>query len=466
MSKKLTKILVILLVVSTLSFALIGCNADEPCTEHVDANGDLKCDNCTADMTPTGDGGNTDGGNTDGGNTDVDDGKTSYTVTVKDAVGNVMPNVIVSFYKGEVKAGSKPTNNEGKAQIRLVKDSYTYTLTFTGDTYYYDESACTLTADVVESTVTLYGEVSEDETVSLMLAGIGEERPNGYIVRGIGGFRSTFTTTAKTYFVWIPSESGEYKISYVANTGVKLNSCGITDYVQEDICEEEDRIDRASFNYTVKAQYIGSGVTDAEIAASTTKLVFSVQGIIGNGTGTLLIERVGDLAWDPSAEPWVEYVPETAPTEFVINESGTLTNVDIHTNVTAVYNENDGYYHLNSIDGPILYVLLNDTPDNIPAEGWVSFEHLTANTRFGCYVYDEEGNFVRKQSYHQYLLDILEVVGEDGLYPLTQGLKDGIQLYGDYYGWWDLESETHIFGTNALGIVEEAAWLFACYYFN
>ncbi|MBO7156634.1 MAG: Ig-like domain-containing protein [Clostridia bacterium] len=469
MNKKLTKALVIILVLCTLSFALIGCNdGGDPCTAHVDDNGDLKCDICSTDLTPNTDGGNTDGGNDDGGNDDtaIDDGKTQYTVTIVDAVGSVVPNVIVSFYKDGVKVGSRPSDNSGKAQIRLLPDSYTYSLMFTSGDYYYDESACSLSATEVESTVTIYGEVSSSNTMSLMLAGLGDEHPTAYVVKGKGGFRSSFTNTEKTYFVWIPSEAGKYKISFQADTGVRLNSCGIPDYVQEDICDEEDRIDRASFNYTVRAQYIGTGATEQEIAASTTRIVFSVQGIIGGGTGTLIIERTGDLDWDPSMDPWVEYIPATAPTKITLNESGIMTNVDIYTNSTAVYNPQDGYYHLNTIDGPVLYVLLNNTPDCIPSDGWVSFAHLAGNTLFGCYVYDEDGNYVRKQSYHQYLLDAIDCVDEaTGLYPLTQGFAEGIKLYGNYYSWWDFKNDVHIFGTNAIGIVPEAAWLFACYYF-
>ena len=61
-------------------------------------------------------------------------------------------------------------------------------------------------------------------------------------------------------------------------------------------------------------------------------------------------------------------------------------------------------------------------------------------------------------------------VKEGGKIPVPTVTKDGSILTGWYAGAkantkWDFENDVHIFGTNAIGIVPEAAWLFACYYF-
>ena len=48
------KKLLVLLLALTLCFALIACGGDTPCTEHVDADANGKCDNCDATVEPQG----------------------------------------------------------------------------------------------------------------------------------------------------------------------------------------------------------------------------------------------------------------------------------------------------------------------------------------------------------------------------------------------------------------------------
>ena len=48
----MVKKLICLLLVLTCAFTLFACGEDEVCEQHVDANGDNKCDNCEADVTP------------------------------------------------------------------------------------------------------------------------------------------------------------------------------------------------------------------------------------------------------------------------------------------------------------------------------------------------------------------------------------------------------------------------------
>ena len=60
------KKLLILFLVLTLGLALVACGGDtDPCTQHVDADANGKCDNCDATVEPEGNGGGN-GGNTDG----------------------------------------------------------------------------------------------------------------------------------------------------------------------------------------------------------------------------------------------------------------------------------------------------------------------------------------------------------------------------------------------------------------
>ena len=113
-SKILSIILGIALVIVMVA-SLVACN--DTCTEHVDENGDLKCDNCEANM-PSPDEGN--GG--DGGTTTPSE-KDTYTFTLKDqnnaGVPNVEVQVLVDGTAGEIKA----TDTNGSVSFAVKKDA-------------------------------------------------------------------------------------------------------------------------------------------------------------------------------------------------------------------------------------------------------------------------------------------------------------------------------------------------------
>ena len=112
-SRILSLILAVMLIL-VMSVTLIACN--EECTEHIDENGDLKCDNCEADM-------GTDDGNGDGGNTDTPANTETYTFTVKDQNGNGVPGVTIEFTVNGKNPVSTTTNDNGVATANLAKDA-------------------------------------------------------------------------------------------------------------------------------------------------------------------------------------------------------------------------------------------------------------------------------------------------------------------------------------------------------
>ncbi len=138
-SFKKCSLIVSLLLVVVMACALVACS--NKCTEHVDANGDLKCDNCSTDMTPAGDGGNTDGGNTDGGNTDAGDGKTEYLVTLKDTSGNPVVGASVQIRVDTKNGETKTTDAQGKATFRIVPGKLQEVLILSApEDYVYDDA--------------------------------------------------------------------------------------------------------------------------------------------------------------------------------------------------------------------------------------------------------------------------------------------------------------------------------------
>ncbi len=90
------KKLLILMLILTLGFALVACGGgDDPCTEHVDANSDGKCDNCDAAVEPD----ESDGGTTPTGSIElVKNGAATFTIVsdenVSTAIGRPFTNFI------------------------------------------------------------------------------------------------------------------------------------------------------------------------------------------------------------------------------------------------------------------------------------------------------------------------------------------------------------------------------------
>ena len=74
------KKLLILFLILTLGFVLVACGGDtDPCTEHVDADANGKCDNCDADVEPEDDGGDN-GGNTADAIELIKNGSATFTI--------------------------------------------------------------------------------------------------------------------------------------------------------------------------------------------------------------------------------------------------------------------------------------------------------------------------------------------------------------------------------------------------
>ena len=131
-----------------------------------------------------------------------------------------------------------------------------------------------------------------------------------------------------------------------------------------------------------------------------------------------------------------------------------------------VYNETDGFYHLNSADGPVVVVYLAKDPKNayLPC-----FKNILDKSGVNKYFQDENGNYIKRESYSECLLEYIENADDAaGVYPMTEDLKYIIQSRGEYAGWWKSDSPNFIFkdsaGVPIAGLNTEIAWLFMCGY--
>ena len=154
-------------------------------------------------------------------------------------------------------------------------------------------------------------------------------------------------------------------------------------------------------------------------------------------------------------------------TEYKLPEGAKLGEFDLTASTDTyniVLNEQDGFYHLNTADGPLVLVYLgvNASPKYL-----VSFETVLERSGVSKYFYDDNGDFVKRESYDDCLRAYIANVDEDtGLYPLTEDLKYIIQSRGEHSGWWGDNDALYLFkdeNNNKIpDINAEIAWLFMC----
>ncbi len=196
--------------------------------------------------------------------------------------------------------------------------------------------------------------------------------------------------------------------------------------------------------------------TSNEVTVDFTSGMDIIIAVSGSTNCTLTIEKTGDVVIKEEA-PWTVYENKVEVTDIETDVNiKDLTNVMIYDDVanSAVLGS-DGYYHLDSADGEILYVNLNS---NV-----MSFVDNVANTKLSAVFYDENGNVTEKIDFTAAVLEYIENAAqiENGeeifyFYPLTADLIEMYQVVGlanDWYG-----------RTGWVGGIEDDAWMFACFY--
>lgn len=194
---------------------------------------------------------------------------------------------------------------------------------------------------------------------------------------------------------------------------------------------------------------------EQELTSVGQSIMVGVSGI--EGEFTMTIEKKG-AGQEIVQKDYVDYVNTHIPGDFEIemNDGDKLVNVDITKPQTAVLGT-DGFYHLGTANGPVLYVdLISDAFDMSGA--WGGYGALTMR---GEYV-DAEG-----VSHYYDFLDAMymynQALNADGMYPLTEDLAIYIKAFGGYQGWY-LPSLSSFDAIKAGDFNEDSAWLVTCYY--
>ena len=382
-------------------------------------------------------------------------GEKDYIVNIKDALGNPYTSgIVVKFMQGGKQVAMQSCNEQGVATKSLTNGKYSVVLQFADDkTEYFYDTDIKLTSRKNEVDVVLaYKITTEPEKLY-----IGADELDAYNVK-VGCTYVDLKPDSRNYFLFTPTKEGNYEFSIPEGKNVTIGYYGAPHFVQENSATE---VKDNKFTVNVKSSMIGTNGT------GTSTFVIGIDADKKSKNCVLGINRLGDAIKTIEDEPWIIYQKTvelkdyTLPASLKIKEFDLTASTDTY---NLVLNENDGYYHLNDKNGPIVLVRLAEDNKYIAC-----FKTMLDRSGVNKYFFDEKDNFIKKESYSECLLEYIEYADEEnGVYPLTEDLKYIIQSRGEYVGWWDIENNGYMFkdeaGNNLTDINAEIAWLFMCCY--
>ena len=371
-----------------------------------------------------------------------------YKVTILDDQGNPMSSgVIVRILQNGQQVAMQVANEQGVVEPDLKKGDYTVELKFTdaNAAYYYDSKNLTLTAENKQLTIQLYKMANESATLfAPTLDGEGAE-VTAYVLN-VGSTYVKPEINVRNYYLFTPLQAGSFRFSLTEGSG-KLGYYGAPHFVQS--ATAVDLAEDGSVTLSVAPGMLGGTFVlglDAE-----------------EDTALLTLERTGDHVRTIEDEPWTEFVTTHTPSKFTFTAAAgkKLTYVDIYEGTAADYNVvlgTDGYYHMGTQDGPVVYLNLGKKAPNVSLYVVVNGDGLGGGSPVREYFYNESGEFVKKEDYTAVLSAYFACMDEDtGLYPLTEDLAYILKTRS---GWWTEGDPDYIFE----GCNPEIGWLFACCY--
>lgn len=381
--------------------------------------------------------------------------ETAYKVNVKNALGNAYSDgIIVKFMQNGEQIAMQACDKDGVCEKTLPTGEYDVELSFTkGEDAYYYEKGTKLTAEKAENDV-LVALRTEGEPASIFAG--GEDRNAYNVTTGC-----TYVELEKgkiSYFLFTPTESGNFEFSIASGADCSIGYYGAPHFVQTaNVAEMKD----GKFNMSIKDNMISTG------DGGTTVLVLGVTSEKDAESCVIAINRIGDPVKTIEDEPWTIYEATHEMSEYKLPAGYSLKEFDLTAatdKYNLVLNEKDGFYHLDTADGPLVLVRLGEDCPKIAC-----FKTMLDRSGVTKYFYNDKGEFEKKESYSECLLEYIEFIDEgEGVYPLTEDLKYIIQQRGDHTGWWDIESGGYIFrdadGNPDSTINPDIAWLLMCCY--
>lgn len=389
--------------------------------------------------------------------------KVDYTVKVTDPSGaKLSTGVYIEFFKDGTSIGTKALNKNGEVVFNLEKGNYTFNIATSKGEYYYDKDKCAFGDNEFTSEIVMYNMASDNVAEIFVPSENGESE--GYNAKGIGDGVTylPIDRALMTYAIFTPTRGGIYRFSCSqdAQIGYYGGSIHYISATNSAIMNEDGSFDIE--------------VPDSGIGTSNTGTTIIILGVTAEGKDStfVTVERIADPT--PVVE-WKDIQIDKNAAKHELDSTTKFTQINIKDkSLTVVLNENDGFYHLNTKDGPLVYIKLDFDSNEEAAfkegETVEAFKYLPAllkmgeTTALGKVFYDEDGNIVKKEAYNTMLEAYDALTGGSHMYPLNEQLASAVKNIGDYMGWFNFDAEMSIFGQDLASINKDNAWLLFCYY--
>ncbi len=191
-----------------------------------------------------------------------------------------------------------------------------------------------------------------------------------------------------------------------------------------------------------------SNVLEWEIKDDAYAIVIGISS--SNPTVTLNIEKTGDSLGNQEKE-YINYTNVHKPSSKYNYNGASAVYVNIREYHTAILGS-DGFYHLDSATGPVLYVELNSDGFNLTS----AYGSYGANSLKGTYN-GVDYNF--KDAMEEYK----DVLSSSGRYYMTEDLYKFLKGYGNNQFWYD-QSKSPFLDVQRGGFDERTVWLVTCLY--
>ena len=382
-----------------------------------------------------------------------------YGLWIVDGQGNPLNDIIVKVMKGNEQVKIYPYQGEFLS-MDLAAGTYKIVLDLSqlSEEYSYDESLCELSPEHKTATIRLFKSVLGETTIFVGNP-ISADYPAYYIREG--ATKVALKPNDYTFFLFRPSVAAVYTITYECESDLAISYHGGSFFVQgvdltdtsSDLARYENGISLSVYSGNIGGEYV-LGVK----STSATSCVLNIKNVGDPGT------KIENAPWTPYLED-----EEMVAKQLSMSVSGTYTAIDLtDLSLRAVYNETDGYYHLGTADGPIIFIDLTSDSQFIS-----SIQTICANQRMGTYIYDINGNITEKRSYNELFIQYGMPSSTDTSVdqpirvPLTEKLAEAIQVFGDKNGWWSPNADVNIFTQALLGAPynQAYAWLLFCGYY-
>ena len=415
----------------------------------------------------------------------IPEGQTmTYEVSVVDGEGKpVSGGVYVTWQSATTVQTAVITGADGKVQAQLPAGDYTVMLTLTGAyaSYRYDAAAAVATAAKPAITVCVAEPISatapetqysgaagdlvtKDVAMGATYVQLSTSQSNYAVMDGVG----------YCFFRFAITEEGKYGFTTVG--GAPISNWGTNPFFIENRTTPEQK-EANAFEIEIKEYNFG-------VEEHVLYLILAVE-VTDPYTCTIVkVEDRGDAEYTYMDAPFVVFEGTQTPKMdtvdgkptaieeniFKLKTNGkTLTYVDM-LNDHAVKGE-DGYYHLNTEDGPILYVNLGENAPYISIATMVgaigqygtSFNKIFFNED-GTPEVNSDGTYHKEDYTAAAIAYSLHMDPTLGVYPLTDDLIYMLQHGGEFKGWYTPDSDTYLLKESSLTVDLELLWMFAvCY---